>query len=561
MDNQSASDFPLPQVVSSLRPYIKTRQEALRVRRALTVYLSSSLAGSDDEDKLPYALAAPDVSLSVKRIPSEISGLRKQYLKALQANEKARKEYQSLSDLRSTLDEANTRPISKKVDEDDEDHDGLFQTYLALLRLRRRYEKLQIFQDYLQLLCQKAPAKPQFLDMTEMLKELPPPPKLPTEAIQTAGANAPDSPTSDVGTLMRHLETSVLGAKHSLENERRLLAEWKSKRDGVEAATGSHRTHALGSVRNELICWIESELSKAGNSLEGDVKQASGERTMDPDSVTSEPVEVILRQYREYVEARKSLLTALSMATLLLPTQEKGGTAGAYAADEISPAGTTDYMVPAYLLLPFFSHHLLPLSAFQKSIIQQKSCLTTGLAKQQRSMIQAIERLGEESHLLPAYPLLAGQARFRNAAAVLASRAVDNRPVSLEGGIAESGGDDCIKKARAWAFAADTARIVNEDAIREKFESGETRIDSAHQTLAKLLKILGQTVGSDGADEDGCVEDDGADIWTTAAVSTSKRRADRNTEKPRYHEMKDKDGGSGLWGGLDGELGIIGIGV
>jgi hypothetical protein len=554
-----SSDFPLTQVASSLRPYIKTRREALRVRRTLTVYLGSALADSGDKGKLPYTLAAPDTSLSVKRIPTAISGLRKEYLKALQANERARKEYQSLSDLRSASDELGAHPISKKVDEDDED-DEFFQTYLALLRLRRRYEKLRIFQDYLQLLCRKAPANPQFLDVNEMLKELPTPPKLPTEAIQTTEANALDSSVSGIDTLTRRLEMSVLGAKHSLENERRLLVEWRDKIDGnpEEATAGNRKLHALGRVRNELIRWIESELSKTGNSLEGEVEQATGERIVDTDSAISQSVEGILGQYRGYVEARKSLLATLSIATLSLPTQERDSTT-AHAVDEAGQVVTTDQTAPAYLFLPLFSHYLLPLSTFQKSIVQQKSCLTVGLAKQQRSIIQTIERLSEESHLLPAYPLLASQARFRNAAAALASRAVDNRPVSLERDIMESGGDDCIKKARAWAFAADAARTVTEDAVREKCEIGEMRIRSAQDTLAKLLRLLGQTVVSDGADEEGPVEDDGADIWTTMAAPVSKKRTDRNLEKARYRKMKDSDEGSGLWRGLDGELGIIGV--
>src|SRR5579862_7510058 len=363
-------DFPLTQVASSLGPYIKTRQEALRVRRTLTVYLGSALAGSDDKGKLPYTLAAPDTSLSVKRIPTAICGLRKQYLKALQANEKARKEYQSLSDLRSASDEPGARPISKRVDEDDEDHDEFFQAYLALLRLRRRYEKLRIFQDYLQLLCRKAPANPQFFDMNEMLKGLPTPPKLPTDAIQTTGANALDSPVSVIDSLTRRLEMSVLRAKHSLENERRLLVEWKDKIDGnpEEAMAGSRRLHALGRVRNELIHWIESELSKTGDSLEGEVEQATGERTVNTDSAISQSVEGILGQYRGYVEVRKSLLVTLSKATLSLPTQEKGSTAGAHAADEAGQIGVTEHMAPAYSFLPLFSHYLLPLSTFQKSI-------------------------------------------------------------------------------------------------------------------------------------------------------------------------------------------------
>ncbi|KAH0563340.1 hypothetical protein GP486_002091 [Trichoglossum hirsutum] len=563
MDNLSMSGFPLPDVASSLGPYIRTRQEALRIRRTLAIYLTSTLASSEGGSKLPYALAAPHTSLSVKRIPPEISGLRKQYLKALQANEKAREEYQSLSDLRATSDEATTRQTTKKADEGDGDREGVLQAYLSLLRLRRRYEKLRIFQDYLDLLCQKAPAKSQFLDMNEILRELPAPPKLSAEALRSIGANDPDTSGSSIETLTRQLEMSLLRTKHHLEDEKKLLAEWKNKRGETAAMRiidESHRSHALRQVRNELIHWIESELSKTGHLLEGDVGQASRDRTTEADSDSSHFPESITRQYGEYIEARKSLLVALSMATLSLPTQ-RGSTVVADATNEAGQVGLIDQATPAYSFLPYFSYHLLPLSTLQKSIIQQKSCLTTGLARQQRSMTQTIERLSEESHLLPSYPFLAGQVRFRNAAAILASRAVDNRPVSSERDITGGGGGDSIRKARAWVFAADAARAATEDAVREKIESGEVRIRDAQETLVKLLGLLGQTIAQDGADEDESVKgNDDAEIWAAMVVPTS-RRSDRGTEKGRYRKIKDKDEGGGLWRHLDGGLGVIGIGV
>src|SRR4051794_33515838 len=70
-------------------------EERVKIRRLLTIYLAS-LITFPDERLSHFQLCNPETALEVKSIPREVIGLRRQYLKEVQANIKARREYQDL---------------------------------------------------------------------------------------------------------------------------------------------------------------------------------------------------------------------------------------------------------------------------------------------------------------------------------------------------------------------------------------------------------------------------------------------------------------------------------
>ena len=90
-------DALFSRITESLGPHIKTRSEALRIRRILTLYLASALAVSNGRMISPMSLAIPGQDVYVKSIPSDISGIRRDYLLALQAHVKARQNYERTS--------------------------------------------------------------------------------------------------------------------------------------------------------------------------------------------------------------------------------------------------------------------------------------------------------------------------------------------------------------------------------------------------------------------------------------------------------------------------------
>src|SRR2546423_7227146 len=65
--------------------------ENLRIRRFLTLYLASLIAFPDKQPS-HFQLCHPETALDVQSIPTEVVGLRRQYLKEIQANIKARQD-------------------------------------------------------------------------------------------------------------------------------------------------------------------------------------------------------------------------------------------------------------------------------------------------------------------------------------------------------------------------------------------------------------------------------------------------------------------------------------
>src|SRR5947207_495082 len=172
------ANFPLPEVLSSLEPYIKTRQEILQIRRVLTVSLNSQNSALGLNEVIA---SAPVRKARVNSTLSDTLGKRKAYSKAVFELEKARDEHRSLA--QAVVEDAPTDSVTTK-DADVQDQSDFFQAHIALLNRRRRYEKLRILQDYLDLLDQKPASDIYFLDLHKMLQMLGEPPQLPPEILE-----------------------------------------------------------------------------------------------------------------------------------------------------------------------------------------------------------------------------------------------------------------------------------------------------------------------------------------------------------------------------------------
>ena len=71
----NSQSFPLPRVTEALKPFIKTRQEVLHIRRVLSLYLASHIEGLPNGDLSLTSLATPGSQVRVKRIPPELTGV------------------------------------------------------------------------------------------------------------------------------------------------------------------------------------------------------------------------------------------------------------------------------------------------------------------------------------------------------------------------------------------------------------------------------------------------------------------------------------------------------
>src|SRR5207247_2383510 len=157
-------------------------------------------------------------------------------------------------------------------------HSDLFQAHIALLNQRRRYEKVRILQDYLDLLDQKPASDIYFLDLHKIVETLGEPPQLPTEVLEREEERTLSPDTNTVENLVERLERAVLLSKNLLDSEKafatKLRAQKSLSTDQIDRRftpfQNPSKLEAVRRTRDELIVWIEDELPKGSNGQEQD---------------------------------------------------------------------------------------------------------------------------------------------------------------------------------------------------------------------------------------------------------------------------------------------------
>jgi len=523
-------NFPLPQVANSLSPFIKTRQEALRIRRILSHYVASNIEELFAGELSPTSLAVPGEDAQVKKIPSEVLGLRRSYLKALQAHAKAKNEYTRLTCDSST----DTNGVQPKEFQDNEDSRESVATYLTLIREQQRYEKLTILQDYLDILSQKDAARPDYLQMNDILEGVAPLPE--TSQISVLPPTPPPTSETDTQTLTTRLEKAVLCAKNALDNQKRLLAKIK-KEQQKQRASGQPTTtistemkiRALSCTRDELISWIEEHLAKTSQSTDTADKLSTPDSKSAHYSIEKRRKEVQDR-YEDYLEARQCLVgLVLSSDTPPLEAYSKAENAEPHSQERIVESNQHE----ASSVLPYLTEYLIPAANAQNSFLRQESYVSSTLASQNQATVQLLDRLAEESHLLPNYPVLARQPRFQKVVEALRSK---SSPSTLAEARRSEDEPQILSQARQWAFAADASRSAKQEAVKERLEHGTTHICTAEKLVKELQEIL-------GVDKEENEDEGDEDIWTGSIEVKSQKQP-------------SSSGRTGIWAGLDGNIGV-----
>ncbi|KAL2065088.1 hypothetical protein VTL71DRAFT_4228 [Oculimacula yallundae] len=484
-------DPPFPETAiskaqRSLGPYVKQRQEIARIRQVLASHLSSHVNQNGGSSlSRPLSLIGP--TCEVDGTSQGVRGLQKEYLRCVRANAKAQSEYADISrQHRSEFEENNKKSDSTSVNGPTEPV-GIF---VDLVSQRQKHERLRILQDYVDVLAQKPAATLDHLDPQMVLRDVEALPKMPSEVLN--GSGPVQNPAAvDLKELVDQLEKSVLRAKMLLKREQNLLAKIKAE---DSTATDGHgaRLEAVGMTRSALINWIEAELSRAGESS----PESSPQDAASPDKrgkhfIDSELLS-IQRQYSRYTKARESLITAV-MGHSVLP--DALGAKDGGVTEEKNPAYASNGMETTQSFL----EEMISISNKQKAMIQQKSHLTISLSRQLKEANQGLDRLADESHLLPAHPMPANRTP-RNGL---------EGPVSFGDEISNHEKPDSSLRARAWVYAAQSAGHATRTAVSEKLGEGRMALDDAQQTLSDLQRLLGLDLAFGG----GSGTQKARDIW------------------------------------------------
>jgi hypothetical protein len=199
--------------------------------------------------------------------------------------------------------------------------------------------------------------------------------------------------------------------------------------------------------------------------------------------------------------------------------------------DEVKPPNALD-------VVSYATETLIPLSKSQKALALQKSYLSGLLAKEKSTTLRALHRLRDESHLLPEYPILARQPRFKHAVAALNSRSPQsdqNQP------------DEVVSLAEAWAFASRAAGAHERDYVQQKVALGNEVARDARKSLEDVYGTLNQDL-NEVIGEEAQHEPDTSDIWASEARS---RRGPKISSVARLEKRP-----RGPWSGLNGRVGV-----
>lgn len=539
----------IPPSAKPLAPYIKSCQEILRIRQALTLQLQSHIVSADNNDQnhvsnpaaSHLSLVVPDpANVNVKHIPTEMTGARKEYLKALQENIAVKREYNDLFDRITSRQTINKSAAdSKSVSTTTSSTQEVFGHYLDLLRERRRYEKLQLFDIHLK---EWAATSEPPTDQGDSRHH-----HLSLDGLATEKPNRPVSgPGDNVQALISKLEKTVVRAKAKLAREQHLLKKLQDLQASTHPASmnGVSQFRALQRTRDELVQWVEDKLAISGteddtmNQLEYDDGTANSAETLQ--LAAAEYKTRIQEQYVAYVKARQSLLDALS--GLSQPAKSTAIAPGILSVQKASEAAATNENIEEWGPVDVFrnvSEHILPSSKYQKSLALQRSYLVGLLAKEKSNLKHTMDRLSQESHLLPEYPILARQPKFRHITPGTGS-------AGLRQDHKTGKADEIVERAQAWAFAAEAARSSESDYIQQRIEHGAEMADTASEQLQQVYHILRQeqSVVNDDKNENDATQQE-SDIWT-AEVEPRKARGKRE------EKMQKK----GPWSVLDGRVGI-----
>lgn len=550
MSSHGKRGFPLPEVARSLSPYISTRQEALQIRRTLTVYLTTLLNDKDTANRSALSLTIPALDIQLAEIPPEVSGVFKEYLEETQAHVIARREYcaVALQTRHHPASNSYIGPSSQQTPIVDASESSATNIYLALLRQRKRYARLRILRDYMDILLTKPAAKAGHLEIARTQLDAIPGLPLPQPPVSVAPSV---SLNETLDELVLRLEKAVLRAKHKLEIEQELFMKIKERQhsgcgtDSPERCTPSDREsrcHALHQTRQELINWVEQELAKTDATPT--TPQHVGGTAPKPRPATGDTEQCnrdIERHYGGYVEARKICLATVAEAASSMPLGISESCSS--TTSNLPERSRTVGGACCSGLLDSYMRLLVP-SNLQRLITQQKAYIESSLAMEEEATVHVLDRLADESHLLPEYPLLARDSRFQNITAALGSKTSH-----LQSGITSEGRAQtkALEMASRWAFAANAAKASAQEGLEQKIAQGTNHMSNAREILSEVRNLLGQQSQLAVIAKAPVFDDEDEDTGAPSASSRA-RKGDRT------RKVDNRCIPQSIWCGLQGDL-------
>lgn len=502
------------QLQEAFKPYVYPEQQVKDIRNSLLNYLQGFVVFADEKQRLDASLPNPNDVVAVKPASREVTGTYRRYLESLKANLAARNRVNETHASFSDTDRPDNTAHAETED--------ILEEHVRLLQERERLQKLQILHHYLGELRMMETTQDDFRDchpksMSKPMLESQP---------QDLSSNGYVEHGLDAGeSLTEKLELTVLNAKSQMERQQELLRELKSQAaDLGSSGTRENRLKGLAKSRDELHSWVQDKLASTDsvqNESEGGDIEPLGARH------NSELKESELKvQYGDYCKTRKRMIELAS--TLNEPLVDHGtATAKTHLSESRSP--DRDFSLSP---LPFITSRLFRASELETQLGNQARLLSEILDGEQNSLSETLGKLRDESHLLPSYPILANQDRFRDLSNVF-------RRGKLQDNGRYTTNSDVHEYVNAWKFASAASATELEVFLRNHFSQAEYSLHIAEESLDSL---------QDQARPKAQARDNGVksgDVWTAEIEAGMSNLDTSGSQDVR-----------GPWAGLNGRIGI-----
>lgn len=324
--------------------------------------------------------------------------MRKEYLNVLRENYEARREYEAA--LREGEDSDDDEEEGGEEGEQAmQEEDGWREEYLNTLKLRRQHERLELLRVYLNTISNPDP-EDLAAETVNGFNE--PPPVMPVQLTAqnlTASVGTNEEIMAGVEQMVLRLEKEVVGAYEVLETEKVRIQDLQ---EGLGDDAKGTKKEALIKARDTLISWLEGQLARTTAGGEPAPDEADSKEANEDEAQTAEQVvDRIHATYKEYLKSREELVYILASASSTnwdqALTIDKPDTTPPLPATMKKP-------VPALPILRALTamEHLLPLVKYQKSLLYQKTQLSTALSTHQKRLLILLEStLEQQSHPPP----------------------------------------------------------------------------------------------------------------------------------------------------------------
>ncbi|KAI1423968.1 hypothetical protein F5Y12DRAFT_754956 [Xylaria sp. FL1777] len=503
---------------AALERLLRPRGELIAERRTMARDLAQSLG--QEHLSSPIFLIDPDKPVSLSDAPQE---KQREFIEAVQKNIKLQKELSRLRDEhRASVKAAIPAPSSTRADAERR----LLEQQLECNRLEKERQKLDVLKKHYEELNRQPAAASEFLDPTVMFRDCAPFPELPKDLVEGFTKNE-ETPHEEAQELVSRLRKATFREKLVLQRDQQRLEELKAKHpndpndEALEAQVA-----ALNAVKNSLVNWIETMLSKAG---EGESEGADGspnKKNENDERDHESQLADIEKEYKRHIELRKQIMVSMSQLRKLkeLPRPQVEVT-----------GSTPTILLPArpepqtYLLTPYLEK-LQALSREQKGLVQEKAHINAAIARQQQETNKTLRRLAQDSKLLSKYPQPKSAKPHSNLSFAKATKSAS-----------------VTEQIQPWLLAADSAKIATLEAVAEAVDKGQMSIEDAMQALDQVSML--QNKGPLHMPEDG---DTGSAKGDMESAEKSGTSSDKRTEK-----KPKNDGQKSIWSALDGNLGLI----